>query len=128
MRGYCGDSVSRICLLMQETQVLSQNQEDPLEKEMAAHSSIFAEEIPWAEEPGGLQPTRFLCPWDFLGKNPGVGCHFLLQGVFQTQELNLGLLYCRQIPALQADSLPTELRGKSLGLRFSCHGRSLLWF
>ena len=42
---------------MQETQVWSPSQEDPLEKEMATHSSIFAWEIPWAEEPGGLQPT-----------------------------------------------------------------------
>ena len=40
---------------MQETQVQSLNREDPLEKEMAAHSSILAWEIPWAEEPGGLQ-------------------------------------------------------------------------
>ena len=36
-------------------------------------------------------------PWDFLGKNTGVGCHFLLQRIFQTQELNLCLLHCRQI-------------------------------
>ena len=28
-----------------------------------------------------LLPTRLLCPWDFLGKNTGVGCHFLLQGI-----------------------------------------------
>ena len=27
----------------------------------------------------GLEPTRFLCPWDSLGRNTGVGCHFLLQ-------------------------------------------------
>ena len=40
---------------MQETQVQSLNREDPLEKEMAAHSSILAWEIPWTEEPGGLQ-------------------------------------------------------------------------
>ena len=33
----------------------------------------------------------------FPGKNTGVGCHFLLQGIFPTQELNLGLLHCRQI-------------------------------
>ena len=32
--------------------------EDPLEKEMAIHSSILAWEIPWTEEPGGLQSTR----------------------------------------------------------------------
>ena len=40
---------------MQETQVLSLGQEDPLEEEMATHSSIIAWEIPWTEEPGGLQ-------------------------------------------------------------------------
>ena len=40
---------------MQETQVQSLGQEDPREKEMAPHSSILAWEIPWTEEPGGLQ-------------------------------------------------------------------------
>ena len=39
----------------QETQVRSLGQEDPLEEGMAAHSSILAWEIPWTEEPGGLQ-------------------------------------------------------------------------
>ena len=42
---------------MQETQVWSLGQEDPLEKEMAIHFSILAWEIPWTEEPGGLQST-----------------------------------------------------------------------
>ena len=40
---------------IQEMQVWSLGQEDALEKEMAIHSSIFAWEIPWTEEPGGLQ-------------------------------------------------------------------------
>ena len=40
---------------MQEMQVQSLGQEDPLEKEMATHSSILAWEILWTEEPGGLQ-------------------------------------------------------------------------
>ena len=40
---------------MQETQVLSLGGEYSLEKEMATHSSIIAWEIPWKEEPGGLQ-------------------------------------------------------------------------
>ena len=35
----------------------------------------------------GLWFTRNLCPWDFPGKNTGVGCHFLLQGIFRTQGL-----------------------------------------
>ena len=39
---------------MQETQVQSLGQEDPLEKGMATHSFILAWEIPWTEEPGGL--------------------------------------------------------------------------
>ena len=40
---------------MQETQVQSLGQEDPLEKEMATHSSILARKIPWTDEPAGLQ-------------------------------------------------------------------------
>ena len=42
---------------MQETQVQSLGWEDPLEKEMAPHSSTLAWRIPWREEPGGLQST-----------------------------------------------------------------------
>ena len=42
---------------MQDMWVLSLSQEDPLEEEMATHSSILAWEIPWTEEPGGLQST-----------------------------------------------------------------------
>ena len=45
----------RIRLPMQETQVQSLGGEDPLEKEMVAHSSVLAWRIPWTEEPGGLQ-------------------------------------------------------------------------
>ena len=48
----------------------------------------------------GLQPSRLLYPWNFPGKNTGVGCHFLLQGIFPNQELNphlLHLLHCRWI-------------------------------
>ena len=40
---------------MRETQVRSLGQEDPLEQEMATHSSILAWRIPWMEKPGGLQ-------------------------------------------------------------------------
>ena len=42
----------------QESQVQSLGQEDPLEKEMATHSSILAWKIPWTEEPGGLQSMQ----------------------------------------------------------------------
>ena len=40
----------------------------------------------------GLYPARLLCPWNFPGKNSGVGCHCLLQGIFPTQGSNLHLL------------------------------------
>ena len=44
---------------MQETRVRSPGWEDPLEKEMAAHSSILAWKIPWTLEPGRLPSMRF---------------------------------------------------------------------
>ena len=40
-------------------------------------------------QPYGLEPARLLCPWDSPGKNTGVGCHALLQGIFLTQGSNL---------------------------------------
>ena len=48
-------------------------------------------------QPHGPEPARLLCPWDFPGKNTGVGCHSLLQGIFLIQGSNLGLLHFRQI-------------------------------
>jgi len=45
----------------------------------------------------GLPPARLLCPWDSPGKNTGVGCPFLLQGIFPTQGWNPCLLLGRQI-------------------------------
>jgi len=50
-----------------------------------------------------------LCPWDSPGKNTGVGCHFLLQGIFPTQGSNLGLLCLLH---LEAYSLPLAPPGK----------------
>ena len=47
--------------------------------------------------PYGLQPTRLLCPWDSPGKNTRIGCSALLQGIFQIQRWNPGLLHCSQI-------------------------------
>ena len=53
--------------------------------------------------PCGLQPARLLCPWGSPGKNTGLGCHALLQGIFLTQESNPCLLHLLH---WQADSLP----------------------
>ena len=54
-------------LAMQETPVRFLGQEDPLEEEMATHSSILAWEIPWTEEPGGSHWSGRLPTPVFLG-------------------------------------------------------------
>ena len=59
-------------------------------------------------QPHGL--LGFLCPWDFPGKNTGVGCHFLFQGIFPTQGLHLGLLHLLH---WQVDSFPLSHLGNS---------------
>ena len=51
---------------VEETQVWSLGQEDPLEKEMATHSSILAWKIPWTEEPDKLQPMGLQRVWHDL--------------------------------------------------------------
>ena len=52
--GFPGGSVVKNTSAMQKMRVQSLGQEDPLEKKMATHSSIFTWEIPWTEELGGL--------------------------------------------------------------------------
>jgi len=59
------------------------------------YCSLVAKSHPTLSHIHGLQPTRLLCLWDFPGKNTGVGCHFLLQGIFPTHGLNLHHLHCR---------------------------------
>ena len=54
LKGFLGGSVVKNPA-MHEMWVQSLGREDPLEKEMVTHSSILAWEIPWTEEPGGLQ-------------------------------------------------------------------------
>ena len=59
-------------------------------------TSVVADSV----QPHRWQPTRLPHPWDSPGKNTGVGCHFLLQGILLTQGSNLHLL------SWQAASLP----------------------
>ena len=54
-------------------------------------SCVWLSMTPW------LWPARLLCPWNSPGKNTGVSCHSLLQGIFPAQGLNPDLLHCRQI-------------------------------
>ena len=54
-----------------------------------SHARLFG--TPWI-----VACTMLLHPWDFQGKSTGVGCHFILQGIFPTQGSNPGLSHCRQ--------------------------------
>ena len=84
-------------------------------------------------DPPGLQPTRLLCPWDSPGQNTRVGCHFLLQGIFQTQGSNPDLLHCRQIVYCLSHQGSPSLKKKKKRLQLNVEIKlpltpSLLWF
>ena len=75
---------------------------------MILATRIFAHTMPWKLSVShsivfnslwshGLQPARLHWPCNSPGKNTGVVCHSFLQGIFQTQGSNMGLLHCRQI-------------------------------
>ena len=70
---------------MWETQLRSLGQEDPLEKEMATHSSNLAWKIPWTEEPGGLQSTGS----QRVGHNGATSLHFFSRGTSQAKDQTL---------------------------------------
>ena len=64
----------------------------------------------------GLQPAWLLCPWNFSGKNIGVGSHFLFQGIFPTQGLNSSLLclwywQAEFLPLPNLESPPYPVKG-----------------
>ena len=60
----------------------------PAPLEVVGSGALITSDSLW---PCGLQPTRLLYSWDSLGKNTGVGCHFLLQRIFLTQGSNMCL-------------------------------------
>ena len=62
--------------------------------------------------PHALSPAKLLHQWDFSGKNTGVGCHFLLQGMFLTQRLKPCLLHYRCIIYHQKTSWITIIHFK----------------
>ena len=66
---------------------------DPRERETISHSVVSDSWWPQAR-----WPAKFLCPWNSPRKDTGVGCHFLLQGIFPTQGSNLGLWHCKRLP------------------------------
>ena len=71
--------------------------------------------------------TWLLCPWDSPGRNTGVGCHSLLQGIFLTQGSKLGLLHCRQSLYHWAirEAVPPTARRKGVITSFTFPLRSM---
>ena len=65
---------------------------DYLKSKSASHS-VVSDSL----RPHGLKPARLPCLWNSPGKNIGVRCHSLVQGIFPTQGLNPGLLHHRRI-------------------------------
>ena len=74
------------------------------------HACHIASVVSDSLRPYGLQPARLLCPWDSPGKNAGVGCHALLQGIFPTQGSNPSLTS----PALAGRLFTTSLTWEAL--------------
>ena len=74
-------------------------------------------------------PTRLLHPWISPGKSTGVGCHFLLHGIFLTQGSNLGLPHCRQtLYRLSHQGSPIYFNWRLITLQYCsgfCH--TLTW-
>ena len=69
----------------------SQEERDSMQTVCVCVSCSVMSDSLW---PHGLQPGRLLCPWNSPGKNTGVRCHSLLQGIFLTQGSNLSLPHC----------------------------------
>ena len=71
---------------------------------------LVARSCPTLLQPGGLQPAGLLCPQGFPGKNTGVSCHSLLQGIFPTQGSSPHLLHWQA-----GKSLPLSHQGSPRG-------------
>ena len=83
----------QVCLLREHK--IHKSSKRPQSKKFAVEIGSWNMESSMSDSlrPHGLQPTRLLCPWNFLGNSTGVDCHFLLQGIFPTQGSNPCLLH-----------------------------------
>ena len=79
---------------------------------------LVTQSCPTLCDPKDCSLTRLLCPWNSLGKNTGMGYYGLLQGIFPTQGLNLGLLNCK---ADSQQSEPPEVK-----FPYNCQTQSYL--
>ena len=89
--------------------------EKPSEVKVKSLSRVWLFVTPWTVA------SRLLCPWDYLGKNIGVNCHFLLQGIFLTQESNPGLPRCRQMLYRLSHQGSSLLKSRVITLQTKIH-------
>ena len=111
-------------LAVQETQVWSLSQEDPLEKGMTTHSSILSWRIPWTEEPGGLQSTgsqRIRQDWMTLTSTSSV-ISIIHQFNIQFIKISLSLLWVASLAKQLVDHSCWMHQERAL----SC-GRQSIW-
>ena len=87
-RGYRGNLCTSLSILLASKSALK-NRALVSVKVKGSLSHVQLCVTPWT-----TQPTGLLCPWSFLGKNTGVGCHSFLQGIFLIQGSNPSVLYC----------------------------------
>ena len=71
-------------------------------------SAKLIQSCSYSSQPCGLQPVRFLCPWDFPGKNIGVGCHALLQGNLLRDQTHISYVFCNGRQVLYHYHLPMK--------------------
>ena len=90
------------------------------------HACSVASVVSNALGPYGLWPPRLLCPWDSSGRNTGVGCHALLQGIFPIQGSNPRHFLC--LLHWQVGSLPLAPPGKPMFFPDPPHAKHLVLF
>ena len=107
----------------------SLGQEDPLEKEMATHSSIFAWRIPWTEEPGGLQSMgsqRVRCDWSNLAGGEGEAGDLHCTESYTANE-DLWIVYSRAKNSVISPQIPLQALCSSFSTLYQASEVKMVW-
>ena len=93
-KGVCQDCILSPCLFNLYAEYITENAR--LHEAQAGIKTEVSQSFPTICNQWTVACTKLLCPWNSPGKNTGVCCHFLPQGIFPTQGSNPGLTHCRQ--------------------------------
>ena len=92
----CQKSYNHLLICLLAFSFILFHSQSPYRLSSTLHCQSFSCSVQLFVTPWTVQPYKLLCACDSPGKNTGMGCHFLLQGIFSTQGWNLDLLHCRQ--------------------------------